>query len=505
MRSHWRSAGVLLAVSLVAASGAAAQRGSSSDVEAIERQLEAQEATIRELKSRIEDLEGPTEVPPGTAPITAPDEPPTPIEGEEEFIGAEGMSEQELEASAVAQVEEEPSEDSPATLGEVAPIIYRRAMNDRQIAAPRLGDYTLDPEFRGFIPVPNTSFLIKFNARPRVDFMGDTADTGTDFRFVPAKFNTDGGKGWRFSANANGTQLRVDVQAPSVPGDFRFFYQNDFFGSNTSNMNYRLQHAYADYYGVLGGFTFGVFEDPDAWPDTVDYEGPNSVVFARRAVLQYRRKFAEDWQIMASIEDPDIFVDKTGDPDASQRSRAPDAGIALRWTPGDWGHVRASSIFRSISIDGDTLSNDDVFGWGFNASGSLKFTKRDVLQFWVVYGRGVGGMGNDSSFVNSDAALTASGDLQALEYYSTMIAITHRWSDRWRSTATHGYVNLDNTALQDPKAYHRTHYASANVVYQVFKRLSVGVEGLYGWTELKDNSSRGIYRVQLGVTFSIFD
>jgi hypothetical protein len=175
-------------------------------------------------------------------------------------------------------------------LGHREPVIYRHALSDRQSAVARAGDYTVDPDYRGFIPIPNTALLIKFNAKPRVDFVGDTGNPGTDFRFVPAKFPASSDDGWQSSANANGSQMIVDVRAPSVKGTLRFYYQKDFFGFNTIIMNYRLQHLYGDYASFLTGFTFGVFEDWDAWPNTVDYEGPNSVVFARRAVAQYKRE-----------------------------------------------------------------------------------------------------------------------------------------------------------------------------------------------------------------------
>ena len=42
-------------------------------------------------------------------------------------------------------------------------------------------------------------------------------------------------------------------------------------------------------------------------------------------------------------------------------------------------------------------------------------------------------------------------------------------------------------------------------MYQVFKRLSVGLEGLYGYKKVKDGHSTDIYRVQLGIAYSIFD
>jgi hypothetical protein len=347
---------------------------------------------------------------------------------------------------------------------------------------------------------------MKINAKPRVDFIGDTGDPGTDFRFVPAKFPASNEDGWQFGANANGSQLILDVRAPSVKGTPRFYYQNDFFGSNDNHMNYRLQHLYGEVGGFLTGFTFGVFEDPDAWPNTVDYEGPNSVIFSRRAVVQYRTMIEEDWELTLSLEGPDVAVDTTGNDGSNDRSRAPDGGFALRWTPGDLGHIRMAALVRSIGVNGgDTFDDDDVIGWGINTSGNLHLSDRDDMQFWFVYGEGIGSIGNDTSFLNSDAAFNSSGNLDALEYWSTMVALTHAWSTSWSSTVTHGYVNLDNADAQDRDFYHQSHYASANLVYRMFTRMRIGVEGLYGRVKVNSGNENDIFRIQLGISFAIFD
>lgn len=66
-----------------------------------------------------------------------------------------------------------------------------------------------------------------------------------------------------------------------------------------------------------------------------------------------------------------------------------------------------------------------------------------------------------------------------------MIGYTHKWTDTLRSTASYGYVHLDNEFSHQPNAYHLTHCASMNLVWQVRKRLSLGLEGLYGFKEEK--------------------
>lgn len=46
----------------------------------------------------------------------------------------------------------------------------------------------------------------------------------------------------------------------------------------------------------------------------------------------------------------------------------------------------------------------DVFGWGVNLAGSINVTDSDTMQLWGVFGQGVGGIGNDTSFENSGDA-----------------------------------------------------------------------------------------------------
>ena len=402
-------------------------------------------------------------------------------------------------------------------VGQQSPVKDRKAMNDQQEAASRPKDFTLDPKYQGFIPIPNTPALIKFNAKPHVDMTTDNRNAGNQNRFVPAVFPLEGtpeyGGGKQFNMNANATQIRVDVRAPELAdGSFRFYYQNDFFGadSDTGHMKYRVQHIYGQLYGFKAGFTYGVWEDPDSWPDTVDYEGPNAVIFSRRPVAQYTHAWSDNWNTTFGVEEPDIFVDLDSggnDPTLSTTlTRMPDLGFNTRYEKSGFGHLQFSTLFRNLGAEDATGEDHHVFGWGVNASAGLDLGRRTSLQLLAVYGEGVGGQGNDAGFVNSDAAFDAGGDLEALPYWSLMAGLTHRWNDTWRSTVSYGYVNLDNSSGQAATFYHKTHYASANVVWQLRKRLSVGFEALYGLLEANDGSESGDHwRVQVGMVYSLFD
>jgi len=449
-----------------------------SEMEQLKATINQMQKTIEQQNKRIEDLEKTKAAP---APVVA-----QPIR----------------EAPPV-----------PEVVGTPSPVAPRGALSDQQEAAPRLGELTLDPKYRGFIPVPNTKVLIKFNAKPRVDMTIDDENAGDDNRFITARIPVDGeqrkGGGSRFNINSKGSQFRIDARAPQVEGSPRFYFQNDFFASGSSDLNLRIQHMYGQFYNIIVGKTYGVFEDPDVWPDTVDYEGPNSVLFVRRELVRFQLPVSKEWHLNFGIEKPTIQVDSSIDENLETIKKYPEVGVNARWERSGVGHVQLSSIVRDIRIRSDVVDDDNVLGWGFNVGAGFDITKNDSLQALVVYGEGIGALGNDSGFDNTDAAFNGDGDLEALPYFSAMLGFTHRWSDVWRSTVSYGYVNVDNEDSQGDKAYHETHYASGNLIWQMYKRLSVGLEVLYGFRKTNDLHNDGsdgdVFRVQVGLLYSIFD
>ena len=395
-------------------------------------------------------------------------------------------------------------------VGHASPVVDRPALNDQQVAAPRPNDYTLDPKYRGYIPVPNTPALIKFNAKPRVDVTSDNRNSGNQDRFVTAQIPVKGEAGYggseRFNINSRGSQLSLDVRAPELPGNLRFYYNNDFFGGgNNGGMGYRVKQLYGQFYNVTAGFTYSVFEDPDVWPDTVDFEGPNSAIFARRALVRYMWAIDDQWQMNFGVEAPGSEVDPNSTGAAiSQVSRAPDGGVNVRWEDPKVGHVQFATIFRDIGAEGAGVGNQDVFGWGLNLSTVLNVFEKDSIQGQLTYGDGIFRYCNDD-FINNDAAFNAAGNLHAIPYVGAMAGYTHRWTDDWRSTGSFGYVHLDNLTTQGANAYHETYYGSANLVWQLRKHLSIGLEGLYGYKEELSAGHGDVWRVQLGMVWSLFD
>ena len=389
-----------------------------------------------------------------------------------------------------------------------SPIEPRYNFREEQEAAPRPGNVTLDPKYTGFMLIPNTPAMIKFNAKPRVDMTMDNQNTGDDNRFITARIpvSTDPtqGGGRQFNINAKGSQLTLEVRAPEVEGAPRFYYQNDFYGSGPGEFPYRVRHLYGQIYNVIVGMTFSVFEDPDVWPDTVDYEGPNAATFARRPLARFMLPLDTRWQLNVGLEQPESEIDTSIDPAARGVNHSPDVGVNARWEEDKVGHLQLAAIFRNLAVNGPVAGSQRTFGWGVNLSAAFSTFGKDSVQGQLTYGEGIFRYCNDD-FFNNDAAFDSNGDLKPIPYFGAMLGYTHHWNEEWRSTATYGYVHLTNLASQGPTAYHLTHYASVNFVWQIRKRLSLGLEALYGSKEENDERRGNAVRVQFGLLYSLFD
>ena len=389
-----------------------------------------------------------------------------------------------------------------------SPVQDREGLYDRQVGAPRPGDYALDPALKNFIPIPDTPVFLQFNAKPRVDLTIDNGNAGSDNRFVtagiPVRSDPAHGGGTVSNLNAKGSQFSIDVRAPEIDGSPRFYTLHDFYGDDEGEFPLRIDQLYGEIYNVVVGMTYSVFEDPDAWPDTVDYEGPNAAVFARRPLVRAMLQLNDAWHANVGIEQPESEIDNSIDPTGEGINHWPDVGGNLRWEGEDIGHVQAAMILRQLGFKGPVTGSQRTIGWGVNVSASFDLFESNSAQFQFTYGQGIFRYLCDN-FVANDAAFDEDGDLQPIPCLAVMAGFTHHWNEKWRSTATYGYVNLDNLESQDPTAYHQTHYASANVVWQIRNRLSLGLEGLYGVKEQEDGDRGSVFRVNFGLVYTLFD
>ena len=145
--------------------------------------------------------------------------------------------------------------------------------------------------------------------------------------------------------------------------------------------------------------------DPDVFPNSIEYWGPNGMVFFRNVQLRWTPWQKGDSNFMIALERPGASADQgvyAGRIELRGRqrraSRCPDLSAHFRYAK-DWGHVQIAGIVREMKWDD---LNDDQFdltgsatGWGINLSTNLKLAKH-VFRGSVAYGDGVENYLNDA-------------------------------------------------------------------------------------------------------------
>ena len=325
-----------------------------------------------------------------------------------------------------------------------------RIFSQDPFAAPRINNEPLDPRFPGYFRLPGTNTLMRIGGYAKTDFIYDLKPAGNIDSFIPATIPIPAPTSINNSTiSVRATRLNLDFLVPTRSGDsYRFFFEMDFFGTNSTTP--KLRHAYGQAKNFLVGQTFSNFMDPDAGADTLDYQGPNAMVSIRNPQFRYTWLVAEKTTFSISAEKPtsDVLF-TTPEFNAEPNSPSPDGTLRLRreW---EGGHAQLSALFRSVAAFLPDGRHEAVFGWGFNFAGAERFWGKDTVVYQIAYGNGIERYINDTSGLGIDAAVSSlqNPHIQALPVVATYGSLQHFWSERVRSSAFYSFVQVQNTEAQ---------------------------------------------------------
>ena len=380
---------------------------------------------------------------------------------------------------------------------------YRQFSEDT-LAAARYDNIPLDPKYSGFFRLPGTQTILKIGGYFKSDFMEDLKPAGNSDAFVPSSFPIPQVVSVN-NANVSirPTRLSLDFRYPTnIAGDVRFYVEGDFFG--TSSTTPRLRHAYAQVKNVLFGQTFTNFMDPDAFPDTLDFQGPNGLVSIRNPQLRYGVALSPSTTLYVSVEKPSSdVIFKTPEFSAQPNAPAPDGTVRLR-QEFSRGHFQVAGLFRSIAAFLPNGKTDSIFGWGVNAAFGVRTFGKDNVIFEAAGGHGISRYIQDTSGLGIDAevASPANPHLTATPGVGVVGAYQHYWFNRLRSNVVYSYAAVNNTALATGTTYNHATYTGSNLIWNPHGSLNLGAEVLYGWTMEQNGEKANAPRIQFSAKYS---
>ena len=325
-------------------------------------------------------------------------------------------------------------------------------------------------------------------------------------------FEDEFGKDGRFYAGVRQSRLGVKMWTPTSAGKLYTVFEFEMFGVgvDAGQTTIRLRHAYGELGHFGAGQTWSPFMDIDVFPNTVEYWGPTGMAFFRNVQFRWMPKMGATAVTLAlerpgASGDPGDYGDRVELSGIQTRLQYPDLSAHVRFNR-DWGHVQLAGIVRSIKWD-DTLADafelgGDEVGWGFNASTNLKI-KKDTFRGSVVYGEGVENYMNDAPV---DIGIQSNGTDPVTPVVGKPLPLLgisafydRTWSEKWTSSFGYSRIDIDNSDLQSPSAFHLGQYAVINMMYYPAKNVMLGPEFQWG---SRENNSDGFISTDRRVQFS---
>ena len=293
------------------------------------------------------------------------------------------------------------------------------------------------------------------------------------------------------------TRFGVKSWIPTDMGELRTTFEWELFGTgvDAGQTTLRLRHAYGEMGAFGAGQYWSPFMDIDVFPNTIEYWGPNGMVFFRNVQLRVM-PIQGDTRLTIALERPGASgdqgdyadrIDAVGD--IVPRFPMPDLSAEYR-IGRQWGYVEVAGIVRQMEwddLDGDpTDLSGSATGWGFNASSNLKLGSRDVLRLQGVVGEGIQNYMNDAP-ADVGVEVDGAGNLDgvALPMTSMVAFLDHSWTDKLSSSVGYSQLRIENSNGQADSAFKLGQYALANLLYTPVPQVMMGVEG--GWIRRENN------------------
>lgn len=339
---------------------------------------------------------------------------------------------------------------------------------------------------------------VSFRARLKVDLNYDFRPILNEEDFVPSSIPVGAEyRGPNLNFNAKQTRLFFEGGKLTLLGPLVGHISADFYGEGSSGGDFRVYEAYAIIGPLLAGRKWTTFMDLEAVPDTIDFQGPGSMLASRREVLRYGNTFGP-LLVQLSLERP-LPELTLSNPDTQEvRKPLPDVVGALEWNFGTGRHVRAAGMARWLSFHEAGGMQHAVPGWGAMLSGLWTWGRtgsRASVQ--VHYGSGLGAYTADLAGLGLDAVVVAPGRLEAVPSLGAFGSIEPHWSEHLASSFVYGYLEVFPRDAQPGNTLKRTHYLSGNLLVLPVRSVSFGAELLIGRREdangAGDNAVRLIF------------
>jgi len=320
-----------------------------------------------------------------------------------------------------------------------------------------------------------------------------------------------------FFSDIRQSRLGFSSTSPTEYGELKTVFEFDLVGvgGDAGETAFHLLKAWGEFGDFGAGQYSSVFMDADLFPNTIEYWGPNGMVYYNNLQIRWTPWRDGDSRFAISIERPGgsgdggEFRDFVATRGLVGDLELPDVAAHYRWAS-DWGHVQVAGILRQIKWEDPgadstiDLGGNEV-GWGINLSTNY-FVGRHVIRAGAVYGEGIQNYLNDPSadIGIRQPAGTNLGDLSSttIPVVGIVAFIDLNWSQQWTSSVGYSMQDNDLPASATATEFKTGQYALANLLWHPSRNIFMGPEIQWAQRDNYGDFTSEDLRIQFSVKYS---
>jgi hypothetical protein len=314
------------------------------------------------------------------------------------------------------------------------------------------------------------------------------------------------------------TRFGVKSSIPTKYGELKTIFEFELFGvgAEAGETTFRLRHAYGELGHFGAGQNWSVFVDPDAFPNTIEYWGPNGLVWYRNVQFRWMPIMGKN-ALTIGVERPGasadngMYANRIELQGVTSKFDLPDFTANARFNR-DWGYIQISGLLKRlqwVDTNSDTLNlGGSAIGWGVSVSSSPRFNQNNVGHFQILYGAGEENYMNDAP-VDVGIKMSNPPNPQrpiqgvALPALGLSAYLDHTWSKRFTSSIGYSMVDIHNSNGQTDDAFHIGYYGSTNLLFTPVTNAMFGGEFLWGRRQnFRDGFYADDFRIQFGFKYN---
>lgn len=353
--------------------------------------------------------------------------------------------------------------------------------------------------YTGVVMADDESVALQIGGFIQTDAIHDFHNNNSPLGFLSSGIEIPNAKKSNTTYSVAASRFNLSGQIPIEGKGLKTVLEFDLFNSSFSP---NLRMAYAEYGKVLVGMYWSNFMDVDAYPNTLDYNGPNSMTFGRQVQFRVTLPVSKTTDVVLALEDPESFLTLPDESGFKALKQVPDVTASIQYSK-NGSHLRFASVLHPIVYQNTLQERERKVGYGFTASGVLQQPgNKDNFVFQASYGKGISKYINDIGPDNYDGIYNpASSSLEILGVWGLSASYDHWWSDKFSSTAGWGYLNLENDVVLADQSFKSSNYGVLNLIYYPNSFIKGGIEYLYGTRKIVNGDSANNSRIQLSLQF----